>query len=55
MNSGWGRKLSSQSVVVLGVYATGGEDKVQKTSMKRFGAAWKVAGPKSDSRRRPPA
>ena len=38
----------SDGEVVLSVYAAGGEDKVQKISLKRFGADWKLAGPKRD-------
>jgi len=38
----------SDGEVVLSVYAAGGEDKVQKISVKRFGADWKLAGPKRD-------
>jgi len=41
-------KTVSDDEVVLNVYAAGGEDKVEKISMKRFGAEWKVAGPKKD-------
>jgi hypothetical protein len=38
----------SDDEVVLSVYAAGGEDKVQKISMKRYGAEWKMAGPKRE-------
>ena len=38
----------SDDEVVLNVYAAGGEDQVQKISMKRFGAEWKLAGPKKE-------
>jgi hypothetical protein len=38
----------SDDEVVLSIYAAGGEDKVQKISMKRSGAEWKMAGPKRD-------
>ena len=31
-----------------GRYAEGGEDKIQKISLKRFGAEWKLAGPKRE-------
>ena len=41
-------KALSDDEVVLSVYAAGGEDKVQKISMKRFGAEWKLAGPKKE-------
>jgi len=38
----------SDEEVVLSVFAAGGEDKVQKTSMRRYGAEWKMAGPKRE-------
>jgi len=38
----------SDDEVVLSVYAAGGEDKVQKISMKRYGAEWRMAGPKRE-------
>jgi hypothetical protein len=41
-------KALSDDEVVLSIYATGGEDHVQKISMKRFGTEWKMAGPKRD-------
>jgi len=41
-------KTLSDDEVVLCVYAAGGEDKVQKISMKRSGAEWKMAGPKRE-------
>jgi len=41
-------KTLSDDEVVLSVYAAGGEDKVQKISMKRYGAEWKMAGPKKE-------
>jgi hypothetical protein len=41
-------KTLSDDEVVLSVYAAGGEDKVQKISMKRYGAEWKMAGPKRE-------
>jgi hypothetical protein len=41
------RKTVSDDEVVLSVYAEGGEDKVQKISMKRYGTEWKLA-PKRD-------
>ena len=33
---------------MLSVFAARGEDKVQKISMKRYGAEWKMAGPKRE-------
>ena len=42
------RKTLSDDEVVLSVYVAGGEDKVQKISMKRYGAEWKLAGPKKE-------
>ncbi len=42
------RKVLSDDEVVLSLYAEGGDDKIQKISMKRFGAEWKLAGPKRD-------
>jgi hypothetical protein len=39
-------KTLSDDEVVLSVFAAGGEDKVQKISMKRYGAEWRMAGPK---------
>ena len=41
-------KIISDDEVVLHIYAAGGEDHVQKISMKRLGAEWKFAGPKKD-------
>jgi hypothetical protein len=41
-------KALSDDEVVLSVYAAGGEDKVQKISMKRYGAEWRMAGPKRE-------
>jgi hypothetical protein len=41
-------KTLSDDEVVLSVFAAGGEDKVQKISMKRYGAEWKMAGPKKE-------
>jgi hypothetical protein len=41
-------KTLSEDEVVLSLYAAGGEDKVQKISMKRYGAEWKMAGPKKE-------
>jgi len=41
-------KTLSEDEVVFSVYATGGEDKVQRISMKRYGAEWKMAGPKRE-------
>ena len=41
-------KILSNDEVVLHIYAAGGEDKVQKISMKRLGAEWKFAGPKQE-------
>jgi hypothetical protein len=41
-------KTLSDDEVVLSVFAAGGEDKVQKISMKRYGAEWKMAGPKRE-------
>lgn len=41
-------KTLSDDEVVLNVYAAGGEDKVQKISMKRIGGEWKLAGPKRE-------
>jgi len=41
-------RILSDDEVVLSVYAMGGEDKVQKISMKRYGAEWKMAGPKRE-------
>jgi hypothetical protein len=41
-------KTVSDDEVVLHIYATGGEDHVQKISMKRLGAEWKFAGPKKE-------
>jgi len=41
-------KTLSEDEVVLSVYAAGGEDKVQKISMKRYGAEWRMAGPKRE-------
>jgi len=38
----------SDEEVVLSVFAAGGEDKVQKISMRRYGAEWKMAGPKRE-------
>ena len=38
----------SDDEVVLNVYAAGGEDKIQKISMKRLGGEWKMAGPKKE-------
>jgi len=37
------RKTISDDEVLLSVYAEGGEDKVQKISMKRYGTEWKLA------------
>lgn len=46
------RILESQTLsddeVVLNVYAAGGEDKVQKVSMKLINGEWKLAGPKKE-------
>lgn len=42
------RKAISDDEVVLSIYAEGGDDHVQKMSMKRFGTEWKLAGPKRD-------
>ena len=42
------RKTLSDDKVVLSVFAAGGEDKVQKISMRRYGAEWKLAGPKKE-------
>ncbi len=41
-------KTLSDDEVVLSVFAAGGEDKVQKISLKRYGAEWKMAGPKRE-------
>ena len=41
------RRLSDDEVV-LTVYAAGGEDKVQKISVKRIDAEWKLAGRKEE-------
>ena len=41
-------KTLSDDEVVLSVYAAGGEDHVQKISMKRYGAEWRMAGPKRE-------
>ena len=41
-------KTLSDDGIVLSVFAAGGEDKVQKISMKRYGAEWKMAGPKKE-------
>ena len=41
-------KTLSADEVVLSVYAAGGEDKVQKISMKLYGTEWKMAGPKRE-------
>jgi hypothetical protein len=41
-------KTLSDDEVVLSIYAAGGEDKVQKVSMKRYGAEWRMAGPKRE-------
>ena len=41
-------KTLSDEEVVLSIYAAGGEDKVQKIAMKRYGAEWRMAGPKRD-------
>jgi len=41
-------KTLSDDEVVLHIYAAGGEDPVQKISMKRLGAEWKFAGPKKE-------
>jgi hypothetical protein len=41
-------KSLSADEVVLSVYAAGGEDHVQKISMKRYGTEWRMAGPKRD-------
>src|SRR5437667_1125613 len=41
-------KTLSDDEVVLSVFAAGGEDKVQKISMRRYGAEWKLAGPKKE-------
>ncbi|TMQ01516.1 MAG: DUF4878 domain-containing protein [Verrucomicrobia bacterium] len=38
----------SEDEVVLNVYAAGGEDKIQKISMKRLGGEWRMAGPKKE-------
>ena len=38
----------SDDEVVLAAYAVGGEDRLQKISLKRSGAEWKFAGPKRD-------
>jgi hypothetical protein len=41
-------KTLSEDEVVLSVFAAGGEDKIQKISMKRYGSEWKMAGPKRE-------
>ena len=41
-------KTLSEDEVVLSVFAAGGEDKVQKISLKRYGSEWKMAGPKRE-------
>ena len=41
-------KTLSDDEVVLSVFAAGGEDKVQKISLKRYGTEWRMAGPKRE-------
>jgi hypothetical protein len=41
-------KTLSEDEVVLSIFAAGGEDHVQKISMKRYGAEWRMAGPKRE-------
>ncbi len=41
-------KTLSDEEVVLSVFASGGEDRVQRISMKRYGTEWRMAGPKRD-------
>lgn len=42
------RQALSDDEIVLSIYAEGGEDRIQKISMKRFGGDWKMAGPRRD-------
>jgi len=41
-------KTLTDDEVVLHVYVAGGDDTVQKISMKRFGGEWKLANPKKE-------